>query len=87
MYAVATNTDNVGPFKTVRAAKLWLKQFDADAKPELCIFELADPEMYLWAEKASNGTITTGISESSPKPTEPNSQNSATTSIEKRSKT
>lgn len=90
MFMVRTTAHNIGPFKSVRAAKMYMKKTwpNIDEKAyAVMIEEITDPEIAAWAEQKYIGTITTGSSESGQKSTEQNSQSSATTSTEKRSKT
>lgn len=90
MFMVITAAYNIGPFKSVRAAKMYIKKtwpIIDETEYAVMIEEITDPEFAAWAEQKSVGTITIGSSESGQKSTEQNSQSSATTSTEKRSKT
>lgn len=87
MYIIRTGLRNIGPFKTVRAAKLWLGKYDAKLAPSETIYECIDPEIALWAVGELSGTTTTGISENGTKTTEQPSPSSSTTSNGKPSKT
>ena len=75
MYIIRTGLRNIGPFKTVRAAKMWLGKYDAKLAPYETIFECIDPEIALW-----NTTTLTGCSTGSMEDGEPNSPSSTTTS-------